>query len=150
MMQKFLAPFLLTILCLPGLVRADQAVRSGGYIVRYAALSSTSLTPEIARAYGIQRRANHALLIINTQRETTLGKTVAVTATASGSAADLMGNLQPLQLHASPQAGSGDLFAEFDTVNGEFLHFDLGVTPQGAAAPIAVKFQQQFYNDTDD
>ncbi|MGH8505781.1 MAG: DUF4426 domain-containing protein, partial [Stenotrophobium sp.] len=111
---------------------AEPLVRSNGYVVHYAALVSTGFTPEIAQQYGITRAANHGVLIINVQREATAGgKSVAVAASASGSAASLMGDRQVLQLRPAGQSGSGDLLADFATINGEYLRFDVDVLPQG-------------------
>lgn len=125
---------------------AEPVVRSDGYVVHYAAQVSTRFTPEIARQYGITRAANHGVLIINVQHESPApGKPMPVAASASGSAASLMGDRQTLQLRPA----EGDLIADFAMINGEYLRFDVDVLPQGSSTPIHIHFEQQFYNDND-
>lgn len=130
-----------------GGARAEQFVRDGNFIVHYVALPSTSITPEVARHFAIQRSGNLSLLVLNAQRETAPGKTVSLPATAAGTVTSLIGHVQPLNLQPAREGKVHYLLAQFQAVDQEVLQFDLQITPQGAARPITLKFQQQFYRD---
>ena len=87
-----------------------------------------------------------AMLLLNLQRETAPGKTQPLRGSASGSARDLLGNVQTLKFRPAGDGGTQDLIAEFSITHLEFLRFDVEVRPEGAARPLAVQFQQQFFN----
>jgi hypothetical protein len=138
---------LIAALLWTGLAQAEQFVRDGTYVVHYVALPSTSITPEIARHFGITRSGGLSLLVLNAQRETAPGKTVSLPATAAGNVTSLIGHVQPLALHAAREGDVHYVLAQFEAVDQEVLKFDLQITPQGADKPITLQFQQQFYRD---
>ncbi|HEX5693313.1 MAG TPA: DUF4426 domain-containing protein, partial [Arenimonas sp.] len=51
-------------------VAAQNSVRSGDLVVHYNAVPTTSLTPDVARQYGITRSANRALVNVSVRRGT--------------------------------------------------------------------------------
>lgn len=130
-----------------GAAQAEQFVREGEYIVHYVALPSTSITPEIARHFGITRSGGLSLLVLNAQRETAPGKTVSLPATAAGTVSSLIGHVQNLDLQPAREGDVHYVLAQFQAVDQEILKFDLLITPQGASKPLTLKFQQQFYRD---
>jgi hypothetical protein len=131
----------------PGLAWAEQAVRAAPYIVHYAAIRTTDLTPVVARQFDVQRSGRQALLVLNVQRDTGAALPEPVPATASGHVTSLLGHRQRLALRPHQEAGVHYVLATFETLTAEYLTLDLQVTPEGAEAPIAVKFQQQFFNE---
>jgi hypothetical protein len=132
------------LLCLPA--AAEQRVEQDGFIVHYAAIRTTDLTPEVARQFNVRRRGKQALLVLNAQRVED-GAAVPVAATATGRVTSLLGHLQKLDLRPVQEGPVHYVLAEFETLNREYLTVDVQLTPQGATRPIRVKFQQQFYND---
>ncbi|GAB3011167.1 DUF4426 domain-containing protein [Bowmanella dokdonensis] len=60
---KFLP--LLAWLWMPSVAQAEQMVKLGDWDVHYMALTSSFLTPEVARTYGIQRSKYNALINIS-------------------------------------------------------------------------------------
>ena len=68
-------------------------------------------------------------------------------ATASGTATTLLGHVQTLELRAVREAEVHYVVASFQTLDGEFMTIDAQVLPQGANAPLQVRFRQQFYRD---
>ncbi len=144
--MKFRLGFAAALLWI-GAAQAEQFVRDGDFIVHYVALPSTSITPEVARHFAIQRSGKLSLLVLNAQKETAPGKTVSLPATATGTVTSLIGHVQPLDLQPAREGDVHYLLAQFEAVDQEILKFDLQITPQGATRPIALKFQQQFYRD---
>ncbi len=122
--------------------QAEQSVREGEFVVHYSAVNTTSLPTDILRGFGIVPAPKRRLLVVNVQNGN-----AQVAASASGTARNLMQQSQKLDLRAAPQASMLDLLATFEASEGEVLIFELSVQPQGAPRPIAIRFQQQFYND---
>ncbi|HEX4896186.1 MAG TPA: DUF4426 domain-containing protein [Solimonas sp.] len=132
----------LLVLVTAGAADAQQVVEAGGYRVNYAALNTMQLSPEIARRYGVKRRGDRALLLLNVRRD---GK--AVPASGRGTARGLTGHTEKLELRQVRVDDSYDLIAEFEILDGEFLHVEAQVLPAGGSTPIAVKFRQQYYRE---
>ncbi|MEC9363527.1 MAG: DUF4426 domain-containing protein [Pseudomonadota bacterium] len=143
-MRRFAASALL-LLCSLG-AAAEQYVDDGPFRVHYAAVNTTALTPEVARQFGVARTRNEILLVLNAQQRID-GRYVPVPATASGTATTLLGHVQTLELRAVREAEVHYVVASFQTLDGEFMTIDAQVLPQGANAPLQVRFRQQFYRD---
>lgn len=137
----------LGLLLLSASAPAQQLLRDGEFVVHYAAMSTQDLSPAMARQYGISQAKGHAMLLVNLQREIAPGKTTPLSGTASGTARNLMGDVQTLTLRPAGDGNSQDLIAEFEVSHLEFLNFDVDVRPAGATRPLKVKFQQQFFAD---
>lgn len=128
------------LLACAAMAQAQGPLSSGGYDVHYSAVPSISIAPQVARQYAITRSANRALLNIAVLRD---GK--AVQATVTGAATNLSGQRQDLAVREVREGDAIYYLAEPRTADRETLDFDLLVTPQGATAPIAVKFRQEFF-----
>ena len=136
---------LIALLCSFG-VAAEQFVDAGAYRVHYAAINTTTLTPEVARQFAVSRTRNEILLVLNAQQRID-GRHVPVPATATGTATTLLGHVQKLALRSVREADVHYVVASFQTLDGEFMTIDAQVLPEGANAPVAVRFKQQFYRD---
>ena len=117
-----------------------SSLSHGGYEVHYSAVPSISIPAQVASQYAITRSANRALLNIAVLREG-----VAVQATVTGAATNLAGQRQDLAVREVREGDAIYYLAEPRTADRETLDFDMSVTPAGAAAPIAVKFRQEFF-----
>ncbi len=126
---------------------AQQLVRDGSTVVHYSAMSTQDLSPEMARQYGIRQGSRRAMLLLNLQHETAPGKSTPLRGTATGTARNLMGDVQTLTLRPAGADSSQDLIAEFEFSHLEFLIFDIDVRPEGSTRPLKVHFQQQFFSD---
>lgn len=126
--------------------QAEQYVDEGRYRVHYAAINTTALTPEVARQFGVSRTRNEILLVLNAQEQVD-GRYVPVPATASGTATTLLGHVQKLALRPVREADVHYVVAAFQTLDGEYMTIDARVLPEGADAPLRVRFRQQFYRD---
>ncbi|QHS10363.1 DUF4426 domain-containing protein [Sinimarinibacterium sp. NLF-5-8] len=143
-MKSLIIAVLLTLT--PVLVHAEQFVDAGDYRIHYAAINSTELTPQIARQFSVDRSRNQILLVFNAQHRVE-GQYQSVPATAKAFATTLLGHRQTLTLRPIREADVHYVVANFETLDGEFMTISAEVTPQGARAPVEVKFKQQFYRD---
>ncbi|HUP91128.1 MAG TPA: DUF4426 domain-containing protein [Solimonas sp.] len=106
------------------LVSAEQLVRQDGYVIHYAALKTTDLAPEIARQFGVARSGNQAFLVINAQRELPEGRTQPIPATATGTATNLIGHRQHLELRPVSEGDVHYVVATFQIVNQEYRRWN--------------------------
>jgi hypothetical protein len=140
-------PILVLMMCLLGFAaQAEQSLERDGFVLRYATMSTASLTPEIAAQLGVTRSASRALLLVNAQRRNADGSSTPVNAEGTGTLRTLTGERRPLKLRKS---GSGsDLIATIDLRSPvETFWFELQITPEGASAPMPLRFDQQIYRD---
>jgi hypothetical protein len=124
----------------------EPVVEQDGYRVHYAALPTTQIAPAAARAYGVRPARNRGLVLVNVQRAAA-GGTRSVPALASGAARSLSGHVERLAFRGVRDGDAWDAIAEFQFLDQEWITFDVEVTPEGAARPLRVRFQQQFYSD---
>jgi hypothetical protein len=118
---------------------------SGEYVVHYNAQATEMLPPEVARAYGIQRSANRAMITVSVikKREGTIGDTVAADVTVSAS--NLTGQLKSVETREIRESQAIYYIGEVGVANRETLIFDISVKPEGETTPITARFRQQFY-----
>ncbi len=119
---------------------AGGTVEDAGWQVHYSATPTTQLQPEIARRYGIEPRASHAIVLLSPRKNGT-----SVGAQAIGIARRLTGQSQQLQWRTVDVEGQQDLIAEFEILNGEQMTLDISVLVEGAPRPIEIRFLQRFY-----
>jgi len=148
MMRKLLKTITLfaVLTSLPAI--AQQAQEFGDYVVHYNALSSSLLTPEVAKAYGIRRSDSRALINISVLKNTGEQTATAVKAVVSTSGRNLTGQTRNVEMREVDD-GDGAIYyiGELSVRNMETFDFTAVVTPEGQSKPLNVKFRQQFYTE---
>ena len=123
---------------------AENSLRAGDITVHFNALPTTTLSPEVARANGITRSANRALVNVAV-RQGEPGADRAVTAKVTVSATNLAGQRVELRMREVREGDAIYYLGEARTSGQETLSFDLSVTPEGAERPIRTVFRQEFF-----
>lgn len=117
------------------------------YEVHYIALTSTFLTPDVAKQYGIVRSRARGLVNISVIRRFPDGQTKAVGSVIQG----LMTNDIRQQHHMNfQQVVEGEAIyylAQLQFREGEVLTFDITAYPEGQVKPLKMRFSHTFYND---
>lgn len=129
-------------LAMPAL--AENSTRAGDITVHHNAVPTTSLTPDVARQYGITRSANRALVNISV-RQGEPGADRAVQAKVKLVATNLNGQRLDLQAREVREGDAVYYLAEARITGNDTLVFELEVTPEGATAPIKASFRQEFF-----
>jgi len=127
---------------------AQQAQEFEDYIVHYNALSSSLITPEVAKAYGIQRSDSRALINISVLKNVEDQPATAVKAKVTTSGRNLTGQTRVVEMR-EVNDGDGAIYyiGELSVRNMEMFDFTVVVTPEGQNKPFNVKFRQQFYTE---
>lgn len=127
---------------------AQQAQNFQDYTVHYNALSSSLISPEVAKVYGIRRSDSRALLNVSVLKNTGNALPTAVKATVTASARNLTGQTRKIEVREISEGDDAIYYiGELSVRNMETFNFTVMVTPEGQSKPFNVKFRQQFYTE---
>jgi hypothetical protein len=116
------------------------------YEVHYNAVRTDTLTPDVAKSYGIQRAANRVLLTVTVLRKQGAGQPrVPVEAQVDVDAYNLNGQLKGVQIRRVSEGEAIYYIGEVTVSGNEILVFDITVTPNGETTPLEVKFKREFF-----
>ena len=148
-MMKILIKTLVLLAALTSLPAfAQQAQEFGDYIVHYNTLSSSLITPEVAKAYGIRRSDSRALMNISVLKNAEGQTAKAVKAKVTASGRNLTGQTRNVEMREIDD-GDGAIYyiGELSVRNMETFDFTVVVLVEGQSEPFNVKFRQQFYTE---
>lgn len=126
---------------------AENSTSSGGYTIHHNALSTDTLTPDIAKSYKIVRSRYRGLLNVSVIQDQpgAIGKPVS--ARIEAKAVNLAGQLRNLGMREIREGAAIYYLGEFPISDREILQFSLLVTPAGEQRPIQANLRQQFFID---
>jgi hypothetical protein len=133
-------------LCITQAANAEQAERFGPYIAHYNTFNTNSLTPAVAKAYGITRSSNLALINVAVLRARPEALDEAVTANVSVRATNLVGQKKTIELIEIQDQGAIYYIGTFGIRNEERINFEVRIQPtDGSAIAHTFRFHQTFY-----
>lgn len=142
-MKKIIQLITFTLLLgIQPLVLAESSQSIGDFIVHYNALSTESLPPSVARAYGITRSKNKGLLNISVLKKG--GDFQGVEADIDVSATNLTGQFRDLELRTIADKKAIYYISVFSVANRETLDFSIKVTTSDNKTG-NIKLRQQFF-----
>ena len=128
-------------------ITRENSQAFGEYIVHCNAQSTTRLSPEVARAFGIRRSGNRAMLNVAVLRQAAGQVGAAVPAVVTVGASNLLGQDKAVRMRELREGEAIYYIGELSIANEEIVNFDIGVQPEGVTTPYRIRFQQQFYTD---
>ena len=141
-------PLLLAVmLSAPFSVLAENSTTVGSFTIHYNAFTTSTLTPEVAKAYGIQRSKYRGMLNISVikEKEGTTGTPVPGRIQVKTLA--LTGQSTPVSMRELKGQGAVYYIGEFLIQDQEKVNFVIEVTPAGTSKTFIVKMEQQFFTD---
>ena len=137
---------LLLLLCCTFIfsAHAENMKKLGNLNVHYMAIGATFLTPEIAKAYDIERSRYNGLVnisVLDNTQENTPAKSIAII----GKARNNVGQLKSLVFREVKEGKAIYYLAEINYANEETIHFDVQITDGSKKHDL--KFSQKFYVD---
>jgi len=126
--------------------QAEQAEDFGSYKVHYSAINTSQLSPEVARAFGIQRSTSRALLNLAVLRKQEGGLDQPARASIQVEAVNIAGQRRPIELREVREQDAIYYIGSFRIANEERIRFAVTVRPEGESGPPReFQFQQQFF-----
>ena len=125
-------------------VNAENMQKLNDLNVHYIAIGSTFLTPEIAKAYGIERSRYKGLVNIAVLDNTQDGNP-AKTVDINGKARNDVGQIKSLDFMEVKEGDAVYYLAQVSYSNEETIYFDINITDKGKQHNLT--FSQKFYVD---
>ncbi len=137
--------FSLGLLSFSSFTYAENSREFGDYVVHYNAFRSDTISPEIAKQHDLPRASNRVLINIAVLKKVmhTTGKPTA--AKVEGHASNLTGQFKKLSFKTIKEGTAIYYLADTKISDGEFLKFDLRVTPEGESHPMRLRFDKRFF-----
>lgn len=148
MTQNRYTPVLLALVLLaPLCALAENSTTAGGYTVHHNAFTTSTLTPEVAKAYGILRSKYRGMLNISVIKEAEGTTGTPVPARVDVETVVLTGQRTPLPMREIKEQEAVYYVGEFPVQNNETVNFRIEVTPEGTDETFIIKMEQQFFTD---
>lgn len=122
-------------------LHAEQMQALGPWQVHYNAFNSSFLTPEVAKAYGLERSRYNGIINVAVQDKN--GK--ALTAGLTGEAKNLIGTIRTLNFQQVKEGEAIYYLAVLPYRNEDTYQFTINIMADGRHE--ILKFQQTFYVD---
>jgi len=124
---------------------AENSKEFGDYVVHYNAFRSDTISPEVAKQYGLARASNRVIINIAVLKKVmnTTGKPV--NSAVTGHASNLTGQLKKLEFKEITEGTAIYYLAETKISDGEFLKFDLKIIPKGETRAARINFSKRFF-----
>lgn len=119
----------------------------GDHVVHFNAQPTTMLPPEVARAFGIRRSGNRAMLNVTVLSRGEGDSSTPVSASVSVDATNLLGQGKDIRMRELREGDAIYYIGEVMVANEEIITFNVSVRPEGVDAPHEFRFRQQFYTD---
>ena len=127
-----------------GAAPAENSASFGDYTIHYNALSTNSLSPEVAKAYGIRRSGSRGMINIAVRKKSAGGSDSAVTAKVRATMRNIHAQVSSLNMQKIQEEKSIYYISDFKVTNAEPQRFNIEVVPDGAALR-KIEFSQTFY-----
>jgi len=116
----------------------------GDYEVHYIGLTSTDLSPQVAKQYGIKRSRNMGYLSVSVLKK---GRTNAVDAQVSGQMVNLLGQYKTLDFTRIQEGRAIYFISTFKFDEEEIYSFDIDLMAMKPKKELNLKFKQKFYKE---
>ena len=124
---------------------AENSKEFGDYVIHYNAFRSDTISPEVAKQHNLARANNRVLIniavlkkVMNTTGKPTQSK-------VTGHASNLTGQLKKLEFKEITEGNAIYYLAETKISDGEFLKFDIKITPEGEKRAARLRFDKRFF-----
>ena len=118
----------------------------GGYVIHVNAMTSDSLTPEIAQVYGIIRSEDLGLInLVVLEKTGGPGTDTPVSADVTLRTANLTGQLKSVELQEIQDGVSIYYIGTVNVENRETINFDFDIRPEGSDRKLLARYSHEFY-----
>lgn len=137
--NKFL--FCLIVLSFPA---HAEIQKFGDVDVNYNVVTTDTLAPQVARAYGIQRSKNRLLLTVAVSRMDERNIPRPVSADVTAHTVNMIEQQRQIRMRNINEGEAIYYIGDFSFATPDFLRFTLNVAEPGAAKPWKIEFQRNY------
>ena len=125
----------------------DNSTSAGGYTIYHNAFTNDTLTPEVAKAYGIKRSKYRGMINVSVIKEEagTTGKSVP--ARVEVKTVELTGQANRLPIREIKEQDAIYYIGELAVQNEQKVTFAIEVTPEGPGETFTMTMDQQFFTN---
>ncbi len=123
---------------------AESSMEFGDYVIHYNAFRSDTLSPEIAKSYNLTRRNNRVIVNIAVLKKVLNTTGTPTAAKVTGHLKNLTGQMKAIEFREIKEDTAIYYLSEVQFTEGEFLKFDIKVTPEGGTRAASLKFDKRF------
>ena len=145
--RNFCALLLASALLTPLSALAENSTTAGGFTIHHNAFPTSTLTPEVAKAYGIQRSKVRGMLNVSVIKEKEGTTGTSVPARVDVKTLILTGQTSRLPMREIKEQDAVYYVGEFPVQNGEKINFVIEATPEGTTEAFVINMEQQFFAD---
>jgi len=145
--RQFCALLLATALLTPLSALAENSTTAGGFTIHHNAFPTSTLTPEVAKAYGIQRSNVRGMLNVSVIKEKEGTTGASVPARVEVKTLNLTGQTSHLPMREIKEQDAVYYIGELPVQNGEKVNFVIEATPEGTTEAFVINMEQQFFAD---
>ena len=124
---------------------AENSKEFGDYVVHYNAFRSDTISPDVAKQYGLARANNRILINIAVLKKVMNTTGTPTASKITGHASNLTGQLKQLEFKEIKEGTAIYYLAEAKISDGEFLKFDIQITPEGESRTARLNFKKRFF-----
>lgn len=142
-MRTFTNMLLAAALAVP--VTASAEIEHFGNLdINYNVITTDTLTPEVARAYGITRSNRRAMLTISASRPDKSGAPQAVEVDAMAYVVNLTEQMRGIKMRKVSEGSAVYLIGDFVIAPPEYLRFTVEVSEKSRTIPYKLQFRKEF------
>lgn len=142
--MKILTRMLLFSLALVAVAAEAEIQKFGDLDVNYNVITTDTLAPQVAKAYGIKRSKNRLLLTVASSRPDEKGVPRAVDADVKAYTVNMIEQHHKINMRRISEGEAIYYVGDFGYATPDFLRFTVNVTEPGSNKPHKIEFQRNF------
>ena len=143
--MKIIIALLTLFLTLPATAFAERSQTFGDIEVHFNALSTTELSPDMAKAYQLERSKNRGMITVAVLKKDKAGVGHPIKATISANAVNLSSQLSDMTMREIQEGKAIYYLGDYRVSAPDTLKFKVAIKPQGENKTLNVEFQQPFF-----
>ncbi|MEJ2326238.1 MAG: DUF4426 domain-containing protein [Chromatiaceae bacterium] len=118
-----------------------------GYTIHHNAFATDTLTPEVAKAYGLQRSKFRGMLVVTVRKDAPGTSGTSVPARVEAKSVSLTGQTVRMPMREVKDQKAPYYITDFPIHNQEAKHFVIEVTPRGSHQTFRTEMTQEFFTE---
>lgn len=144
--MKTLANVLLVPLLFLATPSFAEIQKFGELDINYNVITTDTLSPQMAKAYGITRSNHRGLLTVAVTKTNELGLPKPVAASVKASTVNMIEQHRDIKVRSIQEGGAIYYIGEFAFATPDFLRFTLKIAEKEGSKPFMIEFQKNYDN----